>query len=1050
MDWEEIIISALKNEKYLNKSLKKAAKVAPKEIAPLLQNFPEKIHDISKIHTYPKVISLLYFHLFSIEGEFFKEHPPEKQITILESSIDASLKASYLSEMLGEKGLQALYLGMAGVSLYQLHKFSEAEETLTESLEIYRNLLKENPQVFTPPVAKTLHNLGNLYRVTQRFLKAEKAYKTALELYRDIPKEHIHIYNPDIAGTLNNLGNLYWDTKKSDEAEKYYLKALKIRKELAKKNPEAYTHYVAGALNNLGNIYRDTQRFLKAEKLYKEALREYRSLTKENSYAYAYNIAATLNNLGNLYSSTGRFPQAEKIYKETLKIRKDLAKENPDVYTPNVAMALRNIGDFYWDTKKYSEAEKCFTKSLQLYKSLAKEYPDIYMCDVATALNSLGNFYSDTQKFFEAETIYKKVLEIGKELAKKNPEAYTHYVAGALNNLGILYTITKKVDEAEKMFKKALKIRKRLAEENPQLYVRDVAETMKNLGNLYGDKNKFSEAEKALGEALEIVEDLSRKDPDAYTLDAATALHALGTLYIDMERFSEAEKALEEAFEKYKRVGLWFYAAKAVGNLSRIRPDKTILEQSRRLLELAILFSKENKYKYTQKGSNESIYLRMLEQDMGGLGVLEALRDPEQLSLSWDWLSQNELERLQEDVESQRILVENVLNNLVSYNESIPGKIPKDALFIYIQGLLNYVLFFVIRNNEIKKYKCKKEFLKMGDNLLFNLQIQRGAAQKTDDLTFVAEKFDDLSRQWSSLLPEEIKGLIQENDHIVFSPDNYCSYFPLGALQVDGVPLCIEKTVVRATSLYQFLDLIERKPHLDSSLVVGNPWTGCDKEKLIYQLPSGSECFEISFLEGAHEETKALEEKLPDATVLLGQDAIGERFLSEISKHSLIHFSGHGSMGRILFLAGPLQGFPPPFEPEEFSDLRKAQRHEGIKTINMMEEWHPVTDLDLFDIKLTEGAVVFLNACETGQHKYAGGGYYQGLPAVFLKNGAHSVISSLVPIFDEHSKEFALHFYEHLLDTHSVSKSLKKARIWARNTDEAQIFWIPYIHYGSP
>ena len=116
----------------------------------------------------------------------------------------------------------------------------------------------------------------------------------------------------------------------------------------------------------------------------------------------------------------------------------------------------------------------------------------------------------------------------------------------------------------------------------------------------------------------------------------------------------------------------------------------------------------------------------------------------------------------------------------------------------------------------------------------------------------------------------------------------------------------------------------------------------------------------------------------------------------------------------------------------------------------MMEEWHPVTDLDVFDVQLREGAVVFLNACETGQQKYAGGGYYQGLPAVFLKNGAFSVISSLVPVFDVPSKDFALHFYETLFHTHSVAESLKKARIWARDRYKAQIYWIPYIHYGPP
>lgn len=94
--------------------------------------------------------------------------------------------------------------------------------------------------------------------------------------------------------------------------------------------------------------------------------------------------------------------------------------------------------------------------------------------------------------------------------------------------------------------------------------------------------------------------------------------------------------------------------------------------------------------------------------------------------------------------------------------------------------------------------------------------------------------------------------------------------------------------------------------------------------------------------------------KFQNAVVLLGKDATGGKFLSEISRHSLIHFCGHGGLGRFLLLSGPFGEFPPPFEPDEFSDLRKAERREGTKTVNMMEEWHPVTDLDLFDVQLRE------------------------------------------------------------------------------------------------
>jgi CHAT domain-containing protein len=525
-------------------------------------------------------------------------------------------------------------------------------------------------------------------------------------------------------------------------------------------------------------------------------------------------------------------------------------------------------------------------------------------------------------------------------------------------------------------------------------------------------------------------------------------LNNLGNLHRDKQEFSEAEKAYEEALEKNKQAANWGVATISAYNLFTVKSDKRILESSRKLLELGILFSKEEKYKYVQKGTNEFIYRDLLENDINMFGVLEALRGPEELSLCWDHvLPQRELERSQEDVEFQKKVVEDMLKKPIPPIKVM--KLPEDLLFTYIQKIGDSVFFFVINSDGIQKFKGEKRFFTTGVKLLLLLRFQLRVAGKPR-LRIYVKKFEELTREWYGILPHELKELIQEKNEIIFSPDYYCSFFPLEALQMDRKPLCIEKTVVRAASLHQFLRILEKKPTFDTGLIIGNPWPECDGKELQYMLALGSERFEISFLQGAEEEARELVGNISNATLLLRHKATGEKFLSEISRHSLIHFSGHGSMGRILFLAGPSQGFPPPFEPEEFSDLRKAQRHDKTRKINMMEEWHPVTDLDLFDIKLKEGAVVFLNACETGQHKYAGGGYYQGLPAVFLKNGAHSVISSLVPIFDKHSKEFSLHFYENLLRTRSVAGSLKEARKQMRDAHKAQIYWIPYIHYGPP
>jgi len=942
----------------------------------------------------------------------------------------------------------AITLNNLGVFYQDTQRFSLAEKVYKEALKKYRALENKNNKIYVHYTASILINLGNLCEIMQKFSEAEKAYKEALKKYRILAGENPEANTHYVAATLYNIGVLYKNTQKVDEAENVQSEALEIYKELAQKNPDVYTPYVALTLNNLGLLYNDTQKFNDAENVYAEALEMYRALKSQNPDAYTHYVAVTLNNAGILYKNIQKFLEAEKAYKEALEIYRTLAQQNPEVYTPDIALTLNNLGLLYNDTQKFDEAEKAYSKALEIYKELAEENPQVYTSYVAATLNNLGTLYHDTGKSFEAEKAYSKALEIYKELAEENPEVYTSYVANVLNNLGVLYEYTQRFSLAGKAYKESLEIYRTLTQRTPEVYTSYVANVLNNLGVLAWSTQRFLEAETHYKEALKMYRILAKENPDVYTFHVALTLNNLGVFYTDTQSPTEAEKAYTEALEKYKKIRSWFYAAKAAHNLSENSFDKKCLEDARKLFELAILFSKEEKYKYNPKRTNEKIYLNLIEQNVDYFGVLEALRDPELLSLPWSQIvSWKELERAQKDIDFQKTVVDTVLGKKVPHIR-IPENLPEDVVFIYIQKLQDYFFFFVVGNNSIKKFKCEKEFFSSGGRLLYNLSVQQWAAKKTDDLSYVTEKFDDLSRKWSETLHKNIRNEIQKKNYVVFFPDPYCSFLPLEALQIDGKSLCVEKTVVRAASLHQFLRLSERNHHFSSSLIVGNPWPGCDKKKLVYALPSGSEQFRISFLDEAEKEARALAGKLPDAAVLLKQEATGERFLSEVSRHSLIHFSGHGSLGRILFLAGPLKGFPPQFEPEEFSYLRKAERSNGGKRVNMMEEWHPITDLDLYDVKLTDGAVVFLNACETGQHSYAGGGYSQGLPAVFLKNGAHSVVSSLIPIFDNSSKEVALHFYENLLSTRSVSQSLRKARIWAKDKYKAQIYWIPYIHYG--
>jgi tetratricopeptide (TPR) repeat protein len=85
----------------------------------------------------------------------------------------------------------------------------QAEKACQEALQIFRQLAARNPEVYQPDVAMTLHNLGNLYYVTQRLEQAEKAYQEALQIFRPFAQKCPDAYNGNLAMCLNNMALFY-------------------------------------------------------------------------------------------------------------------------------------------------------------------------------------------------------------------------------------------------------------------------------------------------------------------------------------------------------------------------------------------------------------------------------------------------------------------------------------------------------------------------------------------------------------------------------------------------------------------------------------------------------------------------------------------------------------------------------------------------------------------------------------------------------------------------------------------------------------------------
>ena len=255
----------------------------------------------------------------------------------------------------------------------QQHNYMEGVAYYEKALEIYRRLSSVNPSAYEPDVARTLNNLANLYKNTQRYSDAELLFKEALEICRRLSAANPSVYEPNVARTLNNLAILYQHTRRYFDAEEMYKEVLKIYRRLSAANPSAYEPDVARTLNNLAALNHNTQRYSDAEEMYKEAQEIYRRLSSVNPSVYEPYVAMTLHNLANLYDDTQRYSDAEEMYKEALEIRRRLSAVNPSAYERDVARTLYNLALLYKNTQRFNEAQSL----LQEARPLVEKYPSI-------------------------------------------------------------------------------------------------------------------------------------------------------------------------------------------------------------------------------------------------------------------------------------------------------------------------------------------------------------------------------------------------------------------------------------------------------------------------------------------------------------------------------------------------------------------------------------------------------------------------------------------------------------------------------------------------
>ena len=434
--------------------------------------------------------------------------------------------------------------------LQEHNQFERAQPLYEETLAMYRNLAKVNPQIYLPDVAANLNNLALLQQDTNEFDKALANYKEALKIYRELEVANPQIYLPNVARTLNNLAVLQQCTNEFDKALANYEAALKIRRGLALANPQIYLPAVAVTLNSLALLQQDTNEFDKALTNYEAALQIYTELTIANPQVYLPDMATMLSNLAILQQRTNKFGEALANCEEALKIRRRLAAANPQTYLHSVAVTLNNLAILQQRTNKFEEALANCEEALEIRRDLAAANPQTYLPAVAMTLNNLATLQRNTNEFDKALVSSEAALKIYRQFAAVNPQTYLPNVAAALNNLAILQKDKNKFGESLATHKEALQLYSSLATANPQTYLPDVAMILSNLADLQRDINDSKNSLSNYEAATEIFIDLAAANPQVYLPDVARTLNNLAVL---QQHTNELEKALAN-YEKALKI----------------------------------------------------------------------------------------------------------------------------------------------------------------------------------------------------------------------------------------------------------------------------------------------------------------------------------------------------------------------------------------------------------------------------------------------------------------------------------------------------------------
>jgi tetratricopeptide (TPR) repeat protein len=262
-------------------------------------------------------------------------------------------------------------------------KFPAALQSADESLRLYVELARRNPDAYQPWLADAIYNHARIFR--QCFPNSAATEETvrsledAVSIFRRLVSRNRNRFLPDLARVLLTFAVAIADVRgKEKQALDAMEEASGFYIELAQRNPQEYLARLAACQCLMAQRYSAIGWGNDAITSIQESERNCRTLSDRDRRQYLKLLSETLGHEAEILCKHGRAEDAVKPIEEAVSYEKELVRTNPGLHLGQLASTYAVWGTVLEALGEDAKAAEMFGESLRCIKPAAIRFPRVY------------------------------------------------------------------------------------------------------------------------------------------------------------------------------------------------------------------------------------------------------------------------------------------------------------------------------------------------------------------------------------------------------------------------------------------------------------------------------------------------------------------------------------------------------------------------------------------------------------------------------------------------------------------------------------------------